>query len=68
MIWFTSDWHLGHEKVIGYCDRPFKNADEMDLVLIKSFNKIVKPEDTTYFLGDFCFHKDVKYYMDLLNG
>ncbi len=68
MIYFTSDWHLGHTNVIKYCNRPFKNADEMDKTIIDNFNEIVKSDDTTYLLGDFCFHKNVQYYMDLLNG
>lgn len=68
MIYFTSDWHLGHTNIIKYCNRPFQNADDMDWKIIKNFNEIVKPEDTTYFLGDFCFRKDPLYYMSLMNG
>lgn len=28
--WFTSDRHLGHTNLIGYCDRPFVEVAEMD--------------------------------------
>lgn len=57
MIWFTSDLHLGHDKVIGFCNRPYKDVAEMDLFLIKNICAHVKPEDTLYILGDFSFHR-----------
>ena len=68
MIYFTADWHLGHHNIIKYCNRPFRNADDMDRVIIENFNKRVQPNDTTYFLGDFCFHKNFQYYIDLMRG
>ena len=52
MIWFTADQHFGHEEIISHCQRPFKNAAEMDRAIIRNFKNMVKPEDTTYFLGD----------------
>jgi calcineurin-like phosphoesterase family protein len=51
----TSDFHLGHSNIIRYCDRPFKNVDEMDKVLIRNANSRVKEEDTVIHVGDFCF-------------
>lgn len=53
--WWTSDLHFGHENIIKYCDRPFKDVEEMNSKLIENMNKRVKPEDTVFFLGDFCF-------------
>ena len=53
--WFTSDYHLGHENVIKYCNRPFKSLDEMNNTIINNHNSRVKKEDTVYFVGDFCF-------------
>lgn len=52
MIFFTSDTHFCHTKVIPYCKRPFKSVEEMNEALVTNFNKIVKKEDTVYHLGD----------------
>lgn len=54
--YFSSDWHLDHANVIKYDGRPFDNVDEMNDAIIDNHNKIVKPGDNFYFLGDFCFN------------
>lgn len=51
-IWIISDTHFGHENIIRYCDRPFKDAYEMDGVMIDRWNTTVKPQDHVYHLGD----------------
>jgi calcineurin-like phosphoesterase family protein len=53
-IWFTSDFHFGHFNIIRYCNRPFTTTDEMDACIVDRMNQCVKPNDTLYFLGDFC--------------
>ena len=55
MNFFTSDTHFGHSKVIPYCNRPFKDADEMDAELIRRWNTVVSKDDTVYHLGDFAW-------------
>ena len=52
MIYFTADLHFGHENAIKYCNRPFKNTNKMDSILIKNYNSVVSKEDMVYFLGD----------------
>lgn len=53
MIRFTADTHFHHGNIIGYTNRPFKNSAHMDATMLKNLIEVVKPEDTTYFIGDF---------------
>lgn len=68
--WVISDTHFGHQNVIKYDNRPFKNAAAMDEALIKNWNSVVAPEDTIYHLGDFAFHAEdmVCGILERLNG
>ena len=56
-FWFTADTHFGHANIIKYCNRPFKDVDEMNEVLINNWNERVVKNDTVFHLGDFCFNK-----------
>ena len=67
MIWFTSDTHFAHKKIIEYCDRPFSSVEEMDRAIINNWNSIVGKGDDIYHLGDFCFGDSSKYTRQL-NG
>lgn len=69
-VWFSSDNHWGHANIIVYSKRPFSSVEEMDEMLIQYHNQVVKPGDTTYFLGDFCFgdEKKIKSILNRLNG
>lgn len=51
--YFTADLHLGHRNIIGYCNRPFADADEMDAALVAGWNGTVGPDDEVVVLGDF---------------
>ena len=55
MIWFTSDTHFGHERVLGFCDRPWDTIQAMNRDLVDEVNRWVAPEDTLYHLGDYSF-------------
>lgn len=52
---FTSDLHLGHENILKYCDRPFKDVNHMDRELIGNWNATVNDESLIFILGDFCW-------------
>lgn len=53
--WFTSDLHLNHDNIRKFCNRPFKNLEHMNSEIIRRWNERVKPEDTVFHIGDFCF-------------
>jgi calcineurin-like phosphoesterase family protein len=50
--WFTSDLHLGHANIIGYCQRPFADVDEMDRILVERWNETVADGDEVWVIGD----------------
>lgn len=51
-MWFTSDTHFGHERIIELCDRPFSSTQEMNEALISNWNSVVGEHDTVMHLGD----------------
>ena len=52
MLFFTSDTHFGHKRIIELCNRPFKDVDHMNEMLIKNWNDTVSPDDAVIHLGD----------------
>jgi calcineurin-like phosphoesterase family protein len=67
---FTSDWHIGHDNVIKYSNRPFKDVGHMSEVLVNNYNASVKSDDICYFLGDMglCKGDTLRSVIDSLNG
>lgn len=55
-VWFTSDTHYGHSKIIDYCGRPFNDVQHMREGLILAWNKKVHPRDLVYVVGDFALY------------
>lgn len=51
-IFFTSDLHFGHERVLQFDKRPFVTVEEMDAELIRRWNAKVGKGDLVYVLGD----------------
>src|SRR5271166_2601731 len=52
MDWFTGDWHFGHANIIKYCNRPFKDAEHMDNILIDNINECAVYGDRIFNVGD----------------
>lgn len=71
-VFFTSDPHYYHEKIIEYCDRPFNDVGHMNMSLINNWNKVVNHSDIVFITGDFVpFDKGVikiNYILEQLNG
>ena len=69
-IYFTSDTHFGHNRIIDLCKRPFASVHEMDAVLIEKWNETVAPNDIVYHLGDFACRNErpEEFYRAQLNG
>lgn len=70
MIYFTSDLHFNHEKIIKHRNRPFRSADDMNKKMIKNWNSIVTPTDKVCILGDFTIKggSTANHYLNSLNG
>ena len=69
VVYYTSDLHFGHARIIELCSRPFENVTEMDEALIANWNRKVKQKDTVYIVGDIIWDKKrVGEYIERLNG
>jgi calcineurin-like phosphoesterase family protein len=69
-IFFTSDWHIGHENSIKFDSRPYANLEEMHEALIRNYNNVVPADGVCYFLGDIATHSSelTKSVISQLNG
>jgi len=69
-LFFSSDLHFGHRNILKYCNRPFKDLEEMEEKLIENHNKVVSKKDTIYLLGDISFTSNTKTraILDKMNG
>ena len=70
-IWFISDTHFDHANIIKYCARPFISVKEMNRILLKKWNTVVRKNDLVYFLGDMSFGRHSRkpsYWLRRLNG
>lgn len=58
MIYFTSDWHIGHDKPFLYEPRGFTNIIDHDTAVVKKCNEIVRSDDELWILGDLALNPD----------
>lgn len=47
--------HFGHDNILKFCDRPFKDVEEMNYKLIENWNKKVPADGLVFHLGDFAW-------------
>ena len=68
--WFTSDLHMMHNKGFLFEPRGFSNERDMCEALVENWNKIVKPNDIVYDLGDIALSdvQEAAKYIKKLNG
>mgnify|MGYP004624624729 CR=1 FL=1 len=68
-IFFTSDLHLNHSNIIKYCNRPFKDVQEMNKVLIDNLNETLSESINPILIncGDFIF-SNVSTYDEIVNN
>jgi calcineurin-like phosphoesterase family protein len=71
----VSDHHFSHTNTWakfkladGSPMRPFSSNEEMDEMLVENHNKVVKPGDSCYFLGDVAIAKRGLEFVKRLNG
>jgi len=56
-VWFTADPHVGHEAIISHSKRPFGSTEEMDRVILRHWDELLKPGDYFCILGDIAMNR-----------
>lgn len=70
----ASDHHFHHTNILTFLTnegkplRSFANIDEHDEFIIEQHNKVVKPNDRVYYLGDLVFSKKYIHLVGRMNG
>lgn len=55
MKFFIADLHFCHESIIEMSHRPFANITEMHETMIRRWNRVVRPKDEVFIVGDFLY-------------
>lgn len=69
-VYFTSDTHFSHARILELSGRPFANIDTHNSELISRWNNVVKPDDLVIHHGDVALGKIAESLplVGLLNG
>ena len=69
-IWFISDHHFNHKNIIRFSERPFRDLDHMENMLVEQHNDMVKDDDIVIIVGDFgfCGTTEGKRILQRMNG
>lgn len=57
-IFVWSDIHFGHQNIIKYCNRPFRDKDHMTQQMLTNYQNIIGDNDIVIFGGDIGFMKE----------
>lgn len=49
---FIADLHIGSQRIIDLCHRPFRDIDDQDEAITRNWRQAVNAEDAVYILGD----------------
>ncbi len=53
---YTADFHLFHDRIMLYCNRPFETIWDMHDAIVDGINERVAPNDELFILGDVSFY------------
>lgn len=74
-FWFISDTHFFDRNILTFLRKDgsllrsgFNSIEEMNELIVENWNKVVKPEDRVYHLGDVAFSKKDLEILNRLNG
>lgn len=68
---FTSDLHHSHANILKFCNRPYKDVEEMNENLIVRWNAKIPVDGVVFVLGDVSFDKNagkIQNWVRRLNG
>lgn len=69
-IWFTADLHHGHDRIVGFANRPTTPEKQEEWLINDVWNRYIKKKDRVYVLGDLSManRKDAEKFISKLNG
>ena len=74
-VFLISDTHFGHANMYTFTNEDgtrvrhqFKDVSEGDAAMIENWNRVVKPNDKVYHLGDVFINRKFRYILSGLNG
>jgi len=73
-IFFIADTHFGHANILNFLNddgkhvRDFISVEEMDEAMVDNWNRVVKPQDKVYHLGDVAMKRYALQTVARLNG
>ena len=73
-IFLCSDHHFGHANILTFLTsdgsrvRDFDSVEQMDETMVENHNRVLRPKDKVYFLGDVAFNKKTLATLARLNG